>query len=286
MNHLTPAQAAQQHNRDGSGQYQSKQNAEADPLAPQAIDLEEGETHEIEADGEVFHRVEVTRQGDEYIAIGSTDPVDMAYLLDARKTDGSLSDEFGTVIGQARVHAIQEFITDRYKNVQFVDSGAEDHELPIEVYASYPAGPTEGKVYDDLWETGADLANESDPGTFGSEYLGRLLTEHLDQQVFTDPYPYQFGDGKWAGEAPPSSLEVVRETRRFMDDPTQMISDRTAMARAHALGDSNEDLAEFAKKGYLDRERLIAAANTVEAPSLAAWARAQKTTSEQLHPDE
>jgi hypothetical protein len=286
MNHLTPAQAAQQHNRDGSGQYQTKQNAEADPLAPKAIDLEEGETHEIEADGEVFQRVEVTRQGDEYIATATPDPVDMAYLLDARTPDGSLVDQFDTVIGQSRVHAIQRFIGNRYKNVQFVDSGAEDHELPIEVYTSYSNAPTEEKVYEDLWETGATLANESDPGTFGSEYLGRLLSEHLDKQVFTQPYPFQFGDGTWAGEAPPSSLEVVREFRRLMNDPTQVVSDRTAMARAHALGYRNEGLAEFAEKGYLDRESLIAAANSVGADDLAAWARAQKTTSELLHPDE
>lgn len=285
MTKQTPAQAAQQNNRDFGGKYQAKQNDEADVLTPKAIELEEGWEHEIEADGEVFRRVEVTRQGDEYIAVGSPDPVDMAYLLDARKPDGSLSDEFDTVIGQSRVHAIQRFISDRYKNVQFIDSGAEDHELPIEVYTSYASAPTEEKVYDDLWETGATLANESDPGTFGSEYLGRLLSEHLDKQVFTEQYPYQFSDGKWAGEAPPSDEEVQADVDKHAADPTHVIDDRSMTVIAQKNGNWIQEFKPLADTGHMDREALIRAADSVGMGAVSTWARAQKTTSELLHPD-
>lgn len=288
MAHETPAQAAQQNNRDGGGKYQAKQNAEAEALEPvaQPIELDDGWDHEIEADGEVFNAISVQRNGGEYNASATPDNLDMAYLLDARNPDGSLSDEFDPVIGQSRVHAIQQFVQERYENVQFVDNGAEDHELPMEVYSSYDTAPTEEQVVNDLWETGARLANESDPGTYGSEYLGRLLSDHLDKQAFSDPYPYQLQDGTFLGEEPMSLEEAEGERDLFHATYTEVISDRAATALAHDRRHRNEDLAEFAKTGYMEREQLVRAANQGGLSALGGWARAQKTTSELLHPDE
>lgn len=286
---MSAAQSAQQNNRGPGGQYSFGTHAEPENVglaAPenQPIELEDGSDAELfeDNDGTVFRSIYLQRSGDEYGASGTPDNIDLAYLLKAKSDDGEVLPSFGQTMTRARTAATMDFIEQRYGNIQFIDSGADDHELPIEVYASYDHAPTEEKVVDDLWETGAKLANESDPGTFGSEYLGRLLTEHLDARVFGEPYPTKFSDGSWAGQEPPSGEEVLDDETRFLEDPTHIISDRSAMYLANHAGIWNADLKDFAKTGSMETERLILAADSVGSESIAAWARAQKPTSELL----
>lgn len=136
------------------------------------------------ADGDVIESIDVRRS---HIDDGSGYTVTAGKTLNLRDMMGAsdLSASDGSLDTYLERHGaqIEDFIRDRYE----ADLDNQDwEEVRVECSASLPAGNlTEGAVADAAWDGTkiTALHNESDPGTFGSEFLGRLIREQIAESA-------------------------------------------------------------------------------------------------------
>lgn len=269
------------------GQFAEGQKAGADPsvsLEGQVpVDLQIGGDESFSGDGSTVLMYSVQRVGRDAYAASATVPAGTAaYLLGAEEIDEDSYDELMT---SARWNAMTAFLEDRYGAC--ISDGGEDDDLILDVNHDFDHAPTESEVINATWETVARIHNETDAGTFGVRFVGTELREHLDEQAFCQPYPFQMDDGRWLPAAPMGPDEAIRTVRETDDD---VVSDRCAQALAHYLAtfDGAAEYKQLARKGYADRSSLGEAALLVErqhsdiADALAKWALHQPTTTDLL----
>jgi hypothetical protein len=104
------------------------------------------------------------------ITLSCSEPMDFH-----RNCSPEYFDEDGTLTNAAWV-ALQRVFAGRYS----ADIYEQDEYLRFTVDIQAPASADESTLGDILWPTVAKLANELDPGTFGSEYLfGTILSDAM-----------------------------------------------------------------------------------------------------------
>ncbi|WP_411373271.1 hypothetical protein ACLH0K_08825 [Arthrobacter sp. MPF02] len=220
--------------------------------ASRPVVLAPGESEDFNnlADGDVIETIDVYRShvddGSGYIVTaGKT--VNVRGLFDEKDlaADGGI-DAFLDRHGAQ----IEDYLRSRYD----ADLDSEDwEEVRIDCSTLLPDAPlTEGGIVDAAWvgTKVTALHNESDPGTFGYEYLGRLLREQI------------------AGSASVQNRLAVRaEAMRMLPQDIEghcrdrhlkrEISDAGALAIAGRLKDpSRPALSQFAVRGYADRDEM------------------------------
>lgn len=148
--------------------------------------LDVGETHQIEADGEVFDRIEVVNPGDG------------GYLVTGTVRDNFFTMDLGPKFNDSDVDEKEEYLNHRSEVIdsffveRFGDSdgfGGIDHGIhgpswdAAEFEFSQPIAEqaTEGQAAEALWENTSAVAmhNEMDPGTYGSDDATSVLRERL-----------------------------------------------------------------------------------------------------------
>lgn len=148
--------------------------------------LDVGETHEIEADGEVFDRIEVVNPGDgNYLATGTVRDNFFTMDLGPGFNDADVDEKEEYL--NSRSEVVDSFFVERYGDGD--GFGGIDHGIhgpswdAAEFEFSQPVedGDTEGQAAERLWENTSAVAmhNEMDPGTYGSEDATRVLRERL-----------------------------------------------------------------------------------------------------------
>ncbi|MCC3292993.1 hypothetical protein [Arthrobacter sp. zg-Y1110] len=146
---------------------------------------------------------------------------------------------------------IEDFMTERYEAETHGDDWSS---ITAECSAVIrDANPTEGKVSDAAWnETKiVNLANEEDPGTFGSENLSRLLHERVEATASVGDF--------WAAKRKADSMDPVT-----VDGITELrfgereLPDDAALAIAYDMGMSGPypTMAKLARTGFADKEEL------------------------------
>jgi hypothetical protein len=241
------------------GEFASATHAEAGiALAERPILLAPGESEDYNelADGEVIETLSVHRS---HVDDGS------GYMVTAGKTlnfhdiitDKDLSPADGGRDAYLERHGaqIEDFIRDRY------DADLENQdweEVAVECSTSLPDGPlTETGLADAAWNGTkiTALHNESDPGTFGSEFLGRLIREQVANSASVED--------RLAARAaalrmtPVDVSEMVKH--RYLK---RELSDAGAMAIASQMHDKTRPaLSRLAVRGYADKDDLYTELN-------------------------
>lgn len=222
-----------------------------DPAA-RPITLAPGESENFNnlADGDVIESVDVYRS---HVDDGS------GYIVTAGKTlnvrdlfdEKDLAAEGGVDAYLDRHGAqIEDFLCTRYD----ADLDNQDwDEVRVECSTSLPDAPlTEGAVVDAAW-VGTKITalhNESDPGTFGSEYLGRLLREQIAGSASVQD---RLAARAEAMRMLPTDIEAHVKDRHLKRE----LSDAGALVIAGRLRDpSRPALSLLAVRGYANRDEL------------------------------
>jgi hypothetical protein len=125
--------------------------------------------------------VQVSREdvdGDEVYRIDVTQILDYRSLVSDEVGDDDAKDEWLN----ARSGIIEDFMAARY-GAQ-LDGGADDWTyVRTEMRVEHRGDLTEAAAFEFAYEDtkAVDLFNEYDAGTYGSEYLGRLLADHVEK---------------------------------------------------------------------------------------------------------
>ena len=239
------------------GQFAVEAKAEAAGVAllppEQApIILSDGEEHNFDGDGEVFAHYSVQRNGDEYFVDAEMTSIHLGPLL---MEDSGDSERVTEVMNRGDWTAMKDFINERYKLASVSESG-DDELLSITVGRCYQEPPTEKQIVDDVWNDGAKIANESDSGTFGSEFLGRLLRNHLDNQVTIDAsQPIQAG-GRWYPHEPLSISQMRAGVNYCLEDEKSEMDEQVVAAIAFSHRDSEPVLKQLVERGYADHHAI------------------------------
>lgn len=255
-----------------------------------------GEWDEFPGDGDVVSRYEFGRRDKvTYDAAAVVPGGTMSYLLGAEDVP---TDDFNTVMSGPRWRSASSFLDNRYPNSYVSDLGDGD-EIVFRVEATFDHQPGDEdnavvRVVDATWDEAATIHNETDAGTFGSEFVGDRLRERLDSQAFLD-VPFR-SEGRWLPEEPMSSEGAAAEAK-LADLTGRAVSDRAAYRIASDLlerrsGQGDPVTAELwslttpFSGGFARRDVLRDAAASEDGPdgatlaALSRWADRQPTTSE------
>lgn len=146
---------------------------------------------------------------------------------------------------------IEDYIRERYD----ADLDNQDWEsVTVECGTTIPDGPlTERGVADTAWNGTkiTALHNESDPGTFGSEYLGRLLREQISDAASVED---RLAARALAMRMLPADIDAYVKDRA---GEGRGLSDAAALAVAGRLKDPTRPaLSRLAVRGYANRDDL------------------------------
>lgn len=226
----------------------------ADP-AGRLIVLAPGEDENFNelADGDVIEAINVRRSDDASgYMVSASKTLNIRGLFDEKEfpADGGLDaylDRHGA--------QIEDFIRERYD----ADLDNQDwEEVTVECGTDLPDGPlTERGVADTAWNGTriTALHNESDPGTFGSEFLGRLIREQIADSSSVEN---RLASRAVAMRMLPEDIEKVVKDRYQRRE----LSDAAALAIAGRLKDpSRPALSRLAVRGYANRDDLTTELN-------------------------
>ncbi|QOD06093.1 hypothetical protein [Pseudarthrobacter sp. BIM B-2242] len=223
----------------------------ADPAARPVI-LAPGEDENFNelADGDIIETIDVHRS---HVDDGSGYTVTAGKTLNIRGLfDGQDLAAEGGVDAYLERHGaqIEDYLRTRYD----ADLDNQDwDEVRVECSTSLPDVPlTEGAVVDAAWvgTKVTALHNESDPGTCGSEFLGRLLREQIAGSASVQN---RLSARAEAMRMLPQDIEAHVRDRHLKRE----LSDAGALAIAGRLKDpSRPALSRFAVRGYADRDEL------------------------------
>lgn len=235
------------------GEFAAQAHAESGvalaPFSPPVI-LAPGESENFNelADGDVMDGIDVMRS---HVDDGG------GYTVTA-STTRNLRDLFtGTAPADVDAYLdrhgaqIEDFIRERYD----ADLDNQDwEEVRIECGTSLPAGPlTHAGVADAAWNGTKVVAlhNESDPGTFGSEFLGRLIREQVAGSASVED---RLAARAAAMRMLPADIDAHVKDRSAQG---RGLSDAAALAVAGRLKDpSRPALSRLAVRGYANRDDL------------------------------
>lgn len=224
----------------------------ADP-AERSIDLGPGESDDYSelADGDVIDRLEVSRDEDDpdSYTVSASRAVNFHHLVEHEQPD--LSEEEREAWLQRHSAVIDDFMTERY-GAQM--SGDDWSAIDAECSTKLTGGaPTEGAVGNAAWDDTkiVNLANEEDPGTFGSENLSRLLHERVEATASFPDF--------WSTRRDMESM-----TQRTVDNTVEdrygkrELPDAVALSVAYEMGMSGPytSMAKLARTGFADEEEV------------------------------
>lgn len=183
------AENRREQSRKTDGKFGHQVHSEAGVDLPVAradvIEVEDGDSHDIQADGEVFDRACIANS-DGYIVEG-TIYENFHHCLpdDIEKFRQIYSDEQISDYFNNRAHVITDFVNNRYKNVQ-LDPGPDDT-FAFDFHVDLDGPTTEEDAAEKLWEEsdGVKFKNEMDPGTFGAEDVSALIRGRLAEHDAT-----------------------------------------------------------------------------------------------------
>lgn len=264
------------------GQYAEQHKHSADLAlagygAP--IELSDGGDYTFIPGDEVIDHIDVLREGETYRAEANTKPVPAGYLLDAEDLD---ADDLEQIMSGPRWRAMERFLADRYRHTEVLDGGDGD-DLVFNIAADFDHPPTEEQVTGAVWPTAAQIANETDRGTFGVPFVGTELTAHLDAQAFCDLYPLEADGRRWPRE--PVGQRQAHADAEWSRQTGLPVGDDTAQALAKELAErtGQDCYRSLHLRGHAERQALAAAAAAPDAdpyaPVLDLWARSQQSTS-------
>lgn len=226
----------------------------ADP-AGRLIVLAPGEDENFDelADGEVIESISVRRGEDATgYMVSASKSLNIRGLFEGQDfaADGGLDTYLERHGAQ-----IEDFIRERYD----ADLDNQDWEdVTVECGTTIPDGPlTERGVADTAWNGTkiTALHNESDPGTFGSEFLGRLIREQIADSASVED---RLAARAVAMRMLPADIEGHVKDRYQRRE----LSDAAALAIAGRLKDpSRPALSRFAVRGYASRDDLYTELN-------------------------
>lgn len=224
----------------------------ADP-AGRPINLEPGESDDYPelAEGDAIDRITVSRDEDDpdsYFVYASR-AVNFHALVE-HEQPGLTAEEREAWL-QRHGAVIDDFMGERYgAEMSGDDWSAIDAECSTKLTGGAPA---EGAVGDAAWNDTKiiNLANEEDPGTFGTENLSRLLHERVEA---TASFP-----GFWTARA-----DMERMSQRAVDSTVEdrygkrELPDAVALSVAYEMGMSGPytSMAKLARTGFADKEEV------------------------------
>jgi hypothetical protein len=230
----------------------------------------EDENYNELADGDVIETINVRRGEDAtgYI-VSASKTLNIRGLFDEKDfaADGGLDTYLERHDAQ-----IEDFIRERYD----ADLDNQDwEEVTVECGTTLQDGPlTERGIADAAWNSTkiTALHNESDPGTFGSEFLGRLIREQIAGSASVEN---RLAARAVAMRMLPADIEehVRDRARRGLG-----LSDAAALAVAGRLKDpSRPALSRLAVRGYANRDDLTTELNLVWLQNSVTAARSSST---------
>lgn len=190
------------------------------------------------------------------------------------------AETFDEVIASPEYRAVLAFLASRYRATPDID---DDGGLTLIVHGDTFEEPiSEDMAVEQVQGESGRILNETDPGTYGSQYVGRLLREHLDTRVFVD-----------APDLTPTASAKVTAARAAASwtATRRPFTDAEAVATIATIG--TERLRDLAAIGNADREafRREVLETLVKAPShaasdgargLLAWVDAQQPFSTRI----
>lgn len=229
----------------------------ADP-AGRPVHVAPGESENFNelADGDVIETLDVSRShvddGTGYtITAGKT--LNMKDIIPA--SDLGLNEAGQDAYLERHTAQIEDFLRDRYEaDLENTDW----EEVSVECSTSLPDAPlTEGVLVDTAWNDTRIVAlhNESDPGTFGSESLGRLLREQISHSSSVDD---RYAARAAAMRMQPADVTTLVAERYLKRE----LSDAAALAIAGSMrADGRPALSLLAVRGYGDTADLYTELN-------------------------
>ncbi|WP_427019377.1 hypothetical protein ACQCSX_22045 (plasmid) [Pseudarthrobacter sp. P1] len=223
------------------------------------------------ADGDVIERLGVSRRNVDDGAGYWVEPsktLNFKDLITAEDLGGT--DEDRDAYLEVNTAVIEDFMATRYGAE--MDGGDEGWEsVSLTCPTLLPAGPlTEGQVADAAWNNSkiVQLHNESDPGTFGSDYLGRLLREHVGSTtVIKDSFAARVAARQMSGERLDATV-AARYAVRALDDATALaVADSLSCEGRHPALRKLSDRG-YASTGDLTRELTDAKLANRHAPNI------------------
>lgn len=240
------------------GQFAPGSHSEAAGIAladstARPINLAPGETDYYPdlADGPVIDLLAVSRDRedpDKYL-VRAEHGVDFHALLEHELPE--LSEEERDAWLSRNRAVIEDFMEERYEADLFGDDwSAVTAECTTTVTS---AGPTETMIAEAAWNNTkiTALANEEDPGTFGSENLSRLLRERVEASAVI---PEVWSARAEAGRLTPEAVDATVAERLGKRE----LPDAAALSIAYDMGMSGPypTMARLARTGFADREEL------------------------------
>lgn len=221
-------------------------------VADRPLALAPGESEDFTeyADGDVITRLSVLRSDD-----GGTFHIEASAFVNFKDmipaSDLGTDEEGRDAWLDSNSSVIESFIRDRYD----AEADTTDwNDVRVECGASIQADSVTGKqITDEAWNRSGIVAlhNESDPGTFGSENLGRLVREHVEAQAI----PADINAARSAAVRMTAADidNLVTETR----NAGRNISDAGAIAIARTFSqDSAPEVRSLGRLGFGNREVL------------------------------
>ncbi|MEH0110771.1 hypothetical protein V6N00_13755 [Tersicoccus sp. MR15.9] len=217
------------------------------------VDVAPGDSYEVPGFDHTtgIEQVSVTRSEDEP-PVWFVDATRYVNFHDLLQPEQPLSEEAMDTYLNRHQGPIAEFMRDRY-DVELNGDDWDAQEATASVRLD--AAPTPAEAGQKAWEQTriVALANESDPGTFGSPYLGRMLREHL-QASSTVAQPFVAR----AEAARMSPTDIDRMVYDRFGAGKGEISDGCAMAIARAFaeqpGADRPVLAKLGEQGHCTTE--------------------------------
>ena len=217
------------------------------------ISLQPGESEDYPelADGFVIDRLTVTRDEQEEgtYTVTASRAVNFDALVQHEQPELSPAKRLAWL--QRDSHVIDAFMAERY---EAECSGHDWSSIDAECSTRVTGGaPTEEAVINAVWnETKiVSLANEEDPGTFGSQNLSRLLREKVEA---TANVPDFWNDRDQATQMTPRSIDMMIQDRLGKRE----VTDAAALAIAAKMSFSGNfpALSRLVSVGFADREEL------------------------------
>lgn len=239
------------HPRGAGGRFTETARSEGSvALAPRPIVLDCGTGDDFTeyADGEVVERIHVRHSEDGGYWVSAEKTVDFLDLITPEKVGADDEDGVADYLDR-HSRPIRDFMRERYG----AELGEDDWDaMRLEINTSLPEGPlTADAIANSAWSPGiVNLHNESDPGSFGSENLDRLLLQHLAAQATVEDQHRAMGEAaRWTDR----DVDYLVETRlgeRELPDSAAL-----AIARGFA-GPDYPALAKLGQAGYADKQEL------------------------------
>lgn len=227
--------------------------AETTSTVPVYIHLKPGESEDYPelTEGCVIDRLSVTRDAHEEgtYRISATRSVDFHALVEHDQPDLTRKQREAWLQRYCRV--IDSFVQERY---DADTSGHDWSSIDVECTVELRGGaPTEEAVVDAVWNGTriVSLANEEDPGTFGSENLSRLLRENVEA---TASIPDFWNTRDQASELTLRSVDLMIRDRLGKRE----VTDAAALAIFSAMACSGDfpAMGRLALHGFADKEEL------------------------------